>query len=476
MKKHSLILVLGMSLLLFLGLAQAAEKRVALVIGNNDYQSVPKLEKAVNDAQAVARELSKIGFEVISLSNAGQKKMNQAVNEFAQKVSGGGVGVFFFAGHGLQINNQNFLLPVDMDMPKDPNDVDDQAISLVRIQDKLADAKAKFSLLVIDACRDNPLPKKAGRSIGGTRGLAQPASPNGQIVLFSAGANQQALDKLSDGDNNPNGLFTREFLPMITSPGLSAADALKKVRSTVTSKAKGVGHEQNPALYDQTDGDFYFVAGPAPQPQQQGAGGGTTTTTIVQASQSAIELEFWSSIKNSNDPADFKEYLSRYPNGQFASIAQRRVAAVSQVATRGSAEGSSPQPTQLAMNSSQPKPTASEGPTIASKIEELGKMTYLKVSDLRAAKRDNLLRIQAEITNTSHENQQLYYRFKWLDKDGFSVWDDEPWKPLTVYGNQKQIINVVAPTFKATDFRLVLQSPKNEASSGRADGGFSLFK
>lgn len=109
-----------------------------------------------------------------------------------------------------------------------------------------------------------------------------------------------------------------------------------------------------------------------------------------------------------------------------------------------------------------PPPGASAGPSIASKIEELGRMTYLKVTDLRAVKRDGLLRVQAEVTNGSTDNQQLYYRFRWLDRDGFSVWDDEPWKPLIVYGLQKQQIQVVAPTFKATDFRLILQSPKNE--------------
>lgn len=463
---NRLLSTLAAVLVLFSVQVAAVEKRVALVIGNNDYQSVPRLEKAVNDAKAVSRELARIGFEVIYLSNAGQKKMNQAVNEFAQKISGGGVGVFFFAGHGLQINNQNFLLPVDIDMPKDPNDVDDQAISLVRIQDKLADAKAKFSLLVIDACRDNPLPKKAGRSIGATRGLAQPASPNGQIVLFSAGANQQALDKLNDNDPNPNGLFTREFLPMITTPGVSAADALKRVRTSVTSKARTVGHDQNPALYDQTDGDFYFVAGPAQAPQLAAA---TPVASGPAVSQAAVELEFWSSIKNSNDPEDFKEYLARYPNGQFASIAQRRVANASQLSTRSSAEVAAPAPA-AAMAAPVAPPPASAAPSMASKLEELGKMTYLKVSDLRAVKRDNLLRVQAEITNTSRDNQQLYYRFKWLDRDGFSVWDDEPWKPLIVYGNQKQQINVVAPTFKATDFRLVLQSPNNEATSERANG------
>lgn len=106
-------------------------------------------------------------------------------------------------------------------------------------------------------------------------------------------------------------------------------------------------------------------------------------------------------------------------------------------------------------------PPPGGSPSIESKLEEQGKMENLKVTDLRATRRDNLLRIQAEVTNISSGNQQLYYRFKWLDRDGFTVWDDEPWKPMIVYGNQKQVISVSSPTFKATDFRLILQSPDN---------------
>ena len=102
---------------------------------------------------------------------------------------------------------------------------------------------------------------------------------------------------------------------------------------------------------------------------------------------------------------------------------------------------------------------AVNGGPIASKLEEQGRVDNLRVTGLRATKHDDLLRIQAEITNLSSSNQQLYYRFKWLDNDGFVVWEDEPWKPMTFYGNQKQIISVGSPTFKATDFRLILQSP-----------------
>ena len=447
----------------------AAERRVALVIGNNDYQNIVKLEKAVNDANSVSAELKKVGFEVQTLNNAGQKKMNQAINDFVQKVSAGGVGVFFFAGHGLQINNQNFLVPVDMDQPREPDDVADQAISVPVLQDKLAAAKAKYTLLVLDACRNNPLPKKAGRSIGSTRGLAMTNSPSGQTVLYSAGANQEALDSLGASDNNPNGLFTREFLPMISQPGVSSTDALKKTRSMVIQKAKSVGHEQQPAIYDQTDGDFYFVPGPAPAQTLAAVPASTAVQTV---DPKAVELSFWDSIKDSKQPEDYQDYLSKYPNGQFAQLATRRIAATKTTSvSRGGEAASAPSapsavataPAQVAMAPAPPPPFSS-GASIASKLEEQGKMNNLKVTDLRATKRDNLLRIQAEITNISSGNQQLYYRFKWLDHDGFTVWDDEPWKPMIVYGNQKQVINVSSPTFKATDFRLILQSPDNTAN------------
>ena len=467
--KRYLLAICG---LLFIAghVAAAPERRVALVIGNNDYQNIVKLEKAVNDANSVAAELKMVGFEVQAFNNVGQKKMNQAINDFVQRVSGGGVGVFFFAGHGLQINNQNFLVPVDMDTPREPADVADQAISVPLLQDKLADAKAKYTLLVLDACRNNPLPKKAGRSIGSTRGLAMTNSPSGQTVLYSAGANQEALDSLGSNDKNPNGLFTREFLPMISQPGVSTTEAIKRTRSMVIQKAKTVGHEQQPAIYDQTDGDFYFVPASAPGQTLAAAPSGAqvATTTVVQTvDPKAVELSFWDSIKDSKQAEDYQDYLSKYPNGQFAPLATRRVATMKQTTVSRSSDSAVVQapdqvPAPVAMASPPPPPPAIAGsPSISSKLEEQGKMNNLKVTDLRATKKDNLLRIQAEVTNLSTGNQQLYYRFKWLDADGFTVWDEEPWKPLLIYGSQKQIINVSSPTFKATDFRLILQSPDN---------------
>ncbi len=108
-------------------------------------------------------------------------------------------------------------------------------------------------------------------------------------------------------------------------------------------------------------------------------------------------------------------------------------------------------------------PTSARCSTFEDKLESFGKMLYLEVTDLKEVQKNGLLSIQVEITNRSRGNQQLFYRFKWLDESGFVVWKEEPWKPLLIHGQQKQIFTVVGPTTKATDFRLQLQSPKNRA-------------
>lgn len=440
------------------GALAATEKRVALVIGNDAYQGVPKLEKAANDARAVGKELSKVGFEVMSYTNLDRRAMNQAINQFTSKISGGGVGVFYFAGHGVQLDGRNFLLPVDIQVEK-PNDLDDEAIDMLKVTERLGEAKAKLSLLIIDACRDNPFPKKAGRSIGGTRGLSMPQTPSGTMVVYSAGVNQQALDKLSDNDRSPNGLFTREFLPVISTPGLRIDDAVKKVRTAVIQKAKAVGHEQNPAIYDQTDGDFYFLP---PQPDAKSSPVAATSNPSVDPL--AVELSFWDSIKNSNDAGDYLAYLEKYPNGQYAKLASNKLAKLDKSAKGRSTEMETSAPVATVAKASPPAapPAASGSGSITSKIETLGELNALKVSALRATRRNNFLVIQAEITNTDNNTQQLSYRFKWLDSAGFTVGSEEGWKPLLVYGGQKKLIDTMAPVPQATDYRLELHAPDNK--------------
>jgi len=296
----------------------AGTKRIALVIGNDAYKHVPPLEKAANDARAMGRALQQAGFETRTVLDANRSQMNKAINQFADDIAGGGIGVFFFAGHGVQVNNQNFLIPIDLQDIQREADVADQGVSLQGMQDKLAEVRAKFSLLVIDACRDNPLPKKAGRALGGTRGLTQASSAEGQMVVFSAGANQQALDKLSDNDPHPNGVFTREFLPWIVKPGVSIRDAVQGVRSAVRARAKSVSHEQFPAIYDQAEGNFYFVEGT--QVASLGA-------QIVGArTREQIEDELWDAIKDGDKASVFEEYLKQYPKGRYLAQARVKIA------------------------------------------------------------------------------------------------------------------------------------------------------
>ncbi|MGO8869607.1 MAG: caspase domain-containing protein, partial [Alphaproteobacteria bacterium] len=250
-----------------------SERRVALVIGNSAYRNVRSLEKTLNDARAVARTLRDVGFEVIERENLDRRGMNEALTEFVERISGGGVGLFYYAGHGVQIGGSNYLIPVDVPALGNPEELRDDAIDLGRVLERLTEAKAKLDIVILDACRDNPFPQVAGRSLSGTQGLAIPAAPNGILIVYSAGVNQIALDTLGPSDSNPNGLFTRDLLPLVTEPGLRLDEAVRRIRREVSAAARSVGREQNPAIYDQTDGDFYFVppkAGPtsAPPPNQ----------------------------------------------------------------------------------------------------------------------------------------------------------------------------------------------------------------
>ncbi|MEW6677139.1 MAG: caspase family protein [Pseudomonadota bacterium] len=318
-----------------------ADRRIALVIGNNTYRHVPPLEKAANDARAVGEALKKVGYKTTVLLEANQRRMNSAINRFVEDLDNGGMGVLFFAGHGVQINNQNFLLPVDFEQPSSEADVADQAVSLQAVQDKLAQARTRFTLLVVDACRDNPLPRKTGRSFGLTRGLAQASSAEGQIVVFSAGANQQALDKLGQDDRHPNGVFTREFLPWIERPGVSIRDAILEVRSAVRQRARSVNHDQFPAVYDQAEGEFYFS--PSAKPRL--------------LSPSQAELLFWQSVQGSESSEDFAEYLHLYPEGLFAGLAKRKQAALA-AAERPVVAETAPASAPIVPTPAQAKPVA----------------------------------------------------------------------------------------------------------------------
>ena len=230
--------------------------RKALIIGNDLYTDVPKLQNAAADAEAMAKALEGVGFKVSKHLNLNEKAFKQALRDFRLNIQGGDEVLFFFAGHGVQLGAANYLLPTDIKGDHEEQ-VKDEGIQLQKVLDDLQEKKTKFALAVIDACRDNPF-KGQGRAIGG-RGLAPTSAATGQMIMFSAGSGQQALDKLGTNDKNKNGLFTRIFLKEMLKPGVSVDRVLRNVRNEVVTLAKGVGHEQTPALYDQAVGEFFFV-------------------------------------------------------------------------------------------------------------------------------------------------------------------------------------------------------------------------
>ena len=231
-------------------------QRKALVIGNDNYQRVAKLQTAVADAKEVSKALKSLGFDVTVHTDLDSSAMRAAAREFKGRIQSGDDIVFFFAGHGVQISGSNYLLPISV-RGENEDEVRDEAILLQRILDDTQDKSAGFTLAIVDACRNNPF-RTSGRAIGGARGLVPTSAATGQMIIFSAGAGQEALDKLGQTDKDPNGLFTRVFIREMQAPGVSVDKLLRNVRNEVVKLAKSVGHEQTPALYDQTLGEFYF--------------------------------------------------------------------------------------------------------------------------------------------------------------------------------------------------------------------------
>ena len=294
--------------------------RVALVIGNDSYSRIPVLRNARTDATAMADALRSMGFEVILRTDLGERAMREAVRGFKMRLTGGSEAVFYYAGHGMQIGAANYLLPVDIQADNEEQ-IRDDALALQRVLDDLTEQKVRFSVAIIDACRDNPFPRTGGRSIGGTRGLAPTTAATGQMVLFSAGAGQSALDKLNQADRDPNGLFTRVLLKQIQQPGVPVDQVLKRVRAEVVQLARSVGHEQVPALYDQSIGEFFFRPGAGPQV----AVAPSSSTNSPAVDPALLDLSFWDSIKTSTNRADFEEYLRQFPAGRFAGLARNRL-------------------------------------------------------------------------------------------------------------------------------------------------------
>jgi Caspase domain len=236
--------------------ATVTGRRLALVIGNDSYQRVPQLEKAVGDADAVAAALKTIGFTVTEGTNLSFEQTAKLLAEFEQTISKSDVVFFHFSGHGVQIKGDNILLPTDTPQPKDGQQslVEKFGLSAESVIQSFNERGASLVVAVLDACRDNPFASSGTRGIGASRGLAALNPVEGTFVIYSAGVNQTALDKLSDTDQSPTSVFTRVLTPLLQEPN-SLIEIAKKAQVRVRNLARTVGHQQTPAYYDQVVGN-----------------------------------------------------------------------------------------------------------------------------------------------------------------------------------------------------------------------------
>ena len=226
-------------------LLAATERRTALVIGNSSYSSGP-LKNPVNDASDMAATLKKVGFSVTLKKNADYREMIESIEEFGNTLKRGGVGLFYYAGHGVQVNNVNYLLPVNTQINKE-SDVRFQAVDAGRVLAEMENANNGLNIVILDACRDNPFGKSFRSSV---RGLAIVAhAPTGTFISYSTGAGQVARDGVER--NSP---YTKALLENIAKPGLTINKVFINVRSRVLKSTGQVPWELSSLV-----GDFYFI-------------------------------------------------------------------------------------------------------------------------------------------------------------------------------------------------------------------------
>jgi uncharacterized caspase-like protein len=224
-------------------------RRIALVIGNGRYEFSP-LRNPVTDANDMAQVLISFNFEVITRANLTQNEMKQAIRAFGERIRPGGIGLFYYAGHAVQVEGRNYLIPVGAKITTE-TEVEDEAVDVGLLLRQMQDAHNQLNIVILDACRTNPFARKF-RSLND--GLASINAPSGTLIAYATAPGSVA----SDGDGK-NGLYTQELLKAMREPGLKIEDVFKRVRDRVQNVTRG---RQVPWESTSLVGDFYF-SGPS---------------------------------------------------------------------------------------------------------------------------------------------------------------------------------------------------------------------
>jgi formylglycine-generating enzyme required for sulfatase activity len=284
---------------------KSVEKRTALVIGNSNYATSP-LTNPANDATDMAAALKTLDFEVISGVNLSRAEMIRLVRQFGERLkANGGVGLFYYAGHGVQVEGRNYLIPVDAQI-RSENEVELEAVDVARTLVEMENAGNALNIVILDACRNNPF-SRSWRSTND--GLAQINAPSGTLIAYSTAPGKVASD--GAGRNAP---YTAALLKAMKTPDLSLSDVFMQVRAEVQ---RTTNRQQTPWEASSITGKFYFRQTAITDPNKK-----TEPQTV---SDAQIEQEYWDTIKNSQNAADFQAYLKEYPSGRFAALARLRI-------------------------------------------------------------------------------------------------------------------------------------------------------
>ncbi len=299
------------------------ERRTALVIGNGSYANARRLANAANDATDMAAALTGLGFDVISGTNLSLKSMKDKVREFGDALrSSGGVGLFYYAGHGIQAGGKNYLIPVEADIRREDEIDDDAALYFDLVLKKMSTANNGLNIVVLDACRNNPFARSWSRG-DDEGGLAQVTAPTGTFIAYATSPEKTA----SDGDGR-NGLYTAQLLKYIRQPNLKIEDAFKQVTIAVDRTSGG---KQVPWVSSSLRGEFYFKPDKTAPPRPD-------DPVIAAKGVSAQESEAWDLVKGSADPEDLRSYLKEFPSGANAGRAKIRLEEMTWEAARTSGD------------------------------------------------------------------------------------------------------------------------------------------
>ena len=287
------------------------EDRVALVIGNAAYKRDP-LDNPVNDARLIASRLEQAGFKVTRRENLDRNGMAAALRDFGAALNENTVAVLYYAGHAMQLRDQNYMIPIDAEI-RSEDEVGMQGVDLTFILGRMSRAKSRVNVVILDACRDNPFAKRAGGGIGNAQGLAQMDAPIGTLLAYATAPGKQAPDGIGQRGNS---IYTTELARHLLTPGLPVELMFKRVREAVVRESRQL---QVPWEHSSLLGEFAFVPG-------------VNASTDSADADGSAEAALWASVQASNRADDFRAYLRQYPRGRFAEAARTRIAALSSVA------------------------------------------------------------------------------------------------------------------------------------------------